>query len=215
MNSLEDRVAALEKAIMAVSGSPDQMIPAVFQRGPQRTTPINGNGETPQAMKLLGVRRRDAAKKPLYEGLGLKGGDNGLIIWPHNEDLIAVLTMIANAQQAQAESEFRLIEFTADATLDTGQSGAWITNKGALGAVVLTLPTAAVGLRYKFSVEAAQNFKIVAAGPSGSDKIQFGNIEGSAAGFRQCADIGSKLLLVCLKTGYWTTESRMGEWAEA
>src|SRR5437899_1338175 len=52
---------------------------------------------------------------------------------------------------------------TAGYTLLTTDSGSTFTNAGAAGAVALTLPAAAAGLRYRAQVSAAQTFGFTAS----------------------------------------------------
>lgn len=52
---------------------------------------------------------------------------------------------------------------TADYTIVLRDNNKTFTNQGAAGAVVFTLPTCAVGLRFRFFVEANQNVTITAA----------------------------------------------------
>lgn len=91
---------------------------------------------------------------------------------------------------------------TANYTLIVSDQNSTLTNDGAAGTVIFTLPPAAVGLSYSFSVETAQIFRAVAVG---SDVIRIGASQSAAAGNVQSSVVGSALLLRCTKTGIWTT----------
>jgi hypothetical protein len=61
------------------------------------------------------------------------------------------------------EAEYKtnlVVALTASQTLTARHSGSLITNRGAAGAVIATLPTGQKGLRFRFLRIAAQSFKV-------------------------------------------------------
>ena len=86
---------------------------------------------------------------------------------------------------------------TSNTTITAAQcQGKTITNSGATGAVVATLPTATVGLIVHFSCKAAQNFDI---NPHGSETIRY--ITDAAGDAVRISTLGEYLTLVCEEAG--------------
>lgn len=102
---------------------------------------------------------------------------------------------------------------TTDLTLTTAEVGILYTNTGASGQVIFTLPAATltnnVGAEYFFSVRAAQNIRIVAAG---SDIIQLGTAASVGGGRIDSSTVGSQARVTCSATGVWDAFS-VGTWA--
>jgi hypothetical protein len=96
---------------------------------------------------------------------------------------------------------------TADYTITTDESGTIFTNDGAGGAVVLTLPAAAAGLRYTFITVTSASFKALRAG---TDVIYYDGT--NTYTYAEKALLGHSLTLVCTKTGVWSVESIGGTW---
>lgn len=102
---------------------------------------------------------------------------------------------------------------TADLTLTAAESWIHYTNTGAAGQVVFTLPAATlaneVGLEYFFTVTAAQNLRVAAAG---TDTIQIAGQAATAGGGNvNCATIAGTLRITCTSTGKWTAHAG-GTW---
>ena len=93
---------------------------------------------------------------------------------------------------------------TADLTLTSAHSGALITNTGAAGQVILTLPAATltngVGPSYLFTVRAAQNIRIVAAG---TDVINLAAAASAAGGRIDSNTVRSSIHLFVSEAGFW------------
>jgi hypothetical protein len=101
---------------------------------------------------------------------------------------------------------------TADLALTSAHSGACITNTGAVGQVILTLPAATltngVGPTYLVCVRAAQNIRIVAAG---TDVINLPLAASAAGGRIDSATARSTIRLFVSEAGFWDSISS-GTW---
>lgn len=96
--------------------------------------------------------------------------------------------------------------FTADSVLTAAQSGEVLTNDGAAGAVVLTLPAAVVGRRFKMINAAAQVFKFLAAGADTIKQLSFSGTHLFSS--EQWAYVE----LICPKTGVWVEAASNTGW---
>lgn len=104
---------------------------------------------------------------------------------------------------------------TADDTLATTENGTVHSNKGAGGAVVLTLPAATVGLHFYFYVGAAQQLRI---NPDGNETISLPStgVAGAAGKYLVADAIGETVHLMCCEAGTWAVMGYTGTWtAEA
>ena len=97
---------------------------------------------------------------------------------------------------------FTVLPKTAGYALLSTDSGKVLTNTAAAGTVIFTLPAATLGLTYSFSVEAAFILEILAVG---TDVLRIGATTSAAAGNLQSSVVGSTLVLVCTRAGFWTT----------
>lgn len=110
------------------------------------------------------------------------------------------------------------IEFTpktANYTVLGNDSGSGFTNAGAAGAITFALPAAVPGLRYVFSVEAAQELRI---DPNGTETISLpsNGVPGAAGKYLTANAIGETVELVCAVAGSWRVLGFTGTWtAEA
>lgn len=100
---------------------------------------------------------------------------------------------------------------TASDTLKVGEIGTIHSNRGASGAITLTLPAAAVGMAYRFTVEAAQELRI---DPNGTEVIGLPSTGAyGAAGKYLVADaVGEWVHLVCVEAGKWFAMGYAGTW---
>jgi hypothetical protein len=100
---------------------------------------------------------------------------------------------------------------TADDTLTTAECGTGHTNTGASGAVVLTLPAAALGLNYYFSVGAAQSLRI---DPNGTETISLpsSGVPQAAGKYIACATVGATLRVACAVAGNWAVLGSTAVW---
>lgn len=106
-------------------------------------------------------------------------------------------------------SRSEVVVSTADVTLTAQQSGALLTNKGDLGAQVVTLPAAAAGLNYCFFTYAAQQ---IAVDPATGDKIV---VLTDAAGDKITnATAGNSICLVAVDATDWVAVAINGTWAD-
>lgn len=96
--------------------------------------------------------------------------------------------------------------YTIAAALDSGQ---YINNIGASGAVTNTLPTAVAGQHYWFYVDAAQIMSVKA---SGSDTIRYGSTVSATAGDIYSNAVGSTLHVFSPKALVWIVDQLTGTW---
>jgi len=91
--------------------------------------------------------------------------------------------------------------------------GTVITNAGAGGAIILTLPIAAAGLYCTFSTVNAQQ---VTVNPNGSQQLMQANIATLAAGdaVQSAASAGSSLTVVAVDSTNWVITSQTGTWTD-
>ncbi len=110
------------------------------------------------------------------------------------------------------ETQDKTVEaHTGDDTLTAAETDNVLTNEGAAGAVVLTLPTAEAGLHYWFYVQAAQTLKVTAGA---SDTIRIDTLESVAAGYISSATVGSAIHLQAVNATEWVAASApVGTWA--
>jgi len=98
-------------------------------------------------------------------------------------------------------------DHTANDTLTAAESGSVHTNKGAGGAIELTLPTAAAGLTFTFVVAAAQFLRVNAA--SGDTARYLSDVSASAGYFRS-NNIGDQLTVTAINDTEWIVTSLDG-----
>lgn len=104
---------------------------------------------------------------------------------------------------------------TADKTLTAGDSGSQISNAGASGTVVVTLPVGTPGLWFDFLVEAAQQLRI---DPSGTETIALPStgVQGAAGKYLVADALTEQVRLYCNTAGTWDVRGYTGTWtAEA
>lgn len=104
------------------------------------------------------------------------------------------------------------INYTSDQTLTADQSGRTITNLGASGTVILTLPTAVAGLQFTVIVAAAQT---VVVDVGGSVKIGIDEMESTAGGNASANSPYSSVTLKALSATLWAAIARTGTWTLA
>lgn len=111
--------------------------------------------------------------------------------------------------QSYAATSFPVSAKTSNYTVTAANSGTHFDNTGAAGEVDFTLPAAASGLNYCFSVYAAQTLKVIA---NTGDKIAVGASNSATTGnITNNAVYGS----VCLEahgTGQWIASTATGAW---
>lgn len=98
---------------------------------------------------------------------------------------------------------------TANYGVLAADSGTYFDNVGAVGAVNFSLPTAADGLNYAFTVDAAQTLTITAAAGA---VIRAGVDVTSAAGTWFSNVPGSIMKIYCNKLLQWVAETQLGSW---
>lgn len=110
----------------------------------------------------------------------------------------------------------KLVEaHTAADTLTADESGTVHTNKGASGAITITLPVSVAGLHFYFAVEAAQELRI---DPNGTETISLPSdgVPGAAGKYLTANAIGETVHLMCCDDGNWHVMGYTGTWtAEA
>lgn len=97
---------------------------------------------------------------------------------------------------------------TSDYTIPSTQCGYAYNNIGATGTVIFTLPAAAAGLHYYFTVDAAQTVEVLGAG---TDQIAIGASNSSSQNVTAAAAYAS-LHLYAYKTGQWVALASTGTW---
>jgi hypothetical protein len=150
--------------------------------------------------------------------LGLAGSKWGKVLFknttsgtlqlnpPSAGALTGILTLPnATANVATSNSSSK----TASYTVLTTDLGTAFTNNGAAGAVIFTLPAAAIGLYYRFTCFVAQTLEVLCVG---SDKIAVGTTNSAAAGNAQVATPFASLSIRCDVTGQWVATSSTGTW---
>lgn len=110
---------------------------------------------------------------------------------------------------ATAKTGVVTLSETTAYTVLVGDSGTHFDNIGATGSVVLTLPTAAAGLRYCGAVYAAQTLEFLAGA---SDKIASGTTEGAAGGNIQASLPYASVCFEAHAAGQWVVTSQTGTW---
>ncbi len=133
-----------------------------------------------------------------------------------NADQLIGLDSLGGWGQVDAQDlrKLNVLTKTADYTLLTADSGSLITNTGATGTVVISLPAATVGLHYRFQNRAAQALRI---DPNGSEVIANNTVnsaDGGAGKYIGTATtaVGASIHLVCLAAGRWDIFSSRGTW---
>ncbi len=102
-----------------------------------------------------------------------------------------------------------VVSRTADLTLTAAMAGTLFNNAGAGGQVVLTLPPADQDMAFRFSVKAAFNLRILAAG---SDTIRVAGSETAGGGHVNANTVGTTLHLIREDT-VWTAHSVVLSWS--
>ncbi len=104
--------------------------------------------------------------------------------------------------------------YTADHTLDPSESGNTITNTGATGPVIITLPTPAVGLRYRLARTANQDLYFFTY--TGPDYYFDGHLYDDSGDpdtlYIMASETGDVLDIECEATNTWVITSRVGSW---
>jgi hypothetical protein len=98
---------------------------------------------------------------------------------------------------------------TANFTVAVIDCGSMYNNVGATGSVTFTLPAAAPGLWFGFTVDAAQTVEILA---NGTDQIAIGASNSSSHNITNGTAYGT-VVLYAYKTGQWVAVSSAGTWA--
>ena len=101
---------------------------------------------------------------------------------------------------------------TADYAILAADTGTTFVNAGAGGTVVFALPAAAVGLKYRFGVGAAQALRI---DPNGTETISLPStgVAGAAGKYLGCSTVGATVGLECVVAGTWAIFGSTGTWA--
>jgi hypothetical protein len=97
---------------------------------------------------------------------------------------------------------------TANLTVPVKACGTMYNNIGATGAVTFSLPAAAPGLWYGFTVDAAQTVEVVG---NGTDQIAIGASNSSSENVTASAAFAT-LVIYSYKAGQWVAVSSTGTW---
>lgn len=101
---------------------------------------------------------------------------------------------------------------TTNRTLTNLESGGQYSNAGATGPVVITLPSASLGLTFTFRCMAAQQLQIQAGA---GDIIRIGSGQSTAAGTATVTGAGPSLKLTAVDSTNWVADYSTGTWALA
>jgi hypothetical protein len=110
-----------------------------------------------------------------------------------------------------AIAQHRVVAKTADYSPLPSESGTTFTTDGATATVRFTLPTAVVGLRYRFRVGAAQALEV---DPNGTETIAVATtgVQSAAGVHRTNSTNGCTLDVECTKAGQWSVFGKTGSW---
>jgi hypothetical protein len=99
---------------------------------------------------------------------------------------------------------------TASFPLTAADNGTAHTNAGAAGVITASLPPASPGLRFTFSVGAAQEFRI---DPNGTETISqpSNGVPGAGGKYISADAVGETLFLECFVAGNWHAHGN-GTW---
>ncbi len=103
-----------------------------------------------------------------------------------------------------------LIDYTANTTLERSQSGSVVSNKGASGAIVLSLPVGGKRGEHYFITPAAA-FNITVRPPAGSS-LYFGGAKQAVTKGISADDEAESILVVCDGSGDWRVLFAVGTW---
>lgn len=112
-----------------------------------------------------------------------------------------------------AAGNVELIKVTAKAataTLTANECKGVVTNTGASGAIVLTLPTPAVGMHLRVYLTVAQDVDLNAA--TGTQILVLTNATGDA--ISSAASIGNSIELVAISATQWVAFASSGTWTD-
>jgi hypothetical protein len=171
--------------ILAVSLQADQLGPYLWDyNGSPVSAPVTAINPPPGAIvidKTTGVR---------YTKISAVGSNDTYVVVP-TENVYA---------------------HAATATIAVGELyGGTLTNTGASGAVVLSLPAPVVGMRFKVYLTVAQDVDINPA--NGTQILVLTNATGDA--ISSAATIGNSIELVALSATTWGAFSTSGTWSDA
>jgi len=116
---------------------------------------------------------------------------------------------LINATNFPASVHLTVVTKTADYTILSGDTGKDFNNNGALGDVVLSLPSAVPPLIFAVSVHAAHYIKLLA---DGTDKIAVGPDNSAAGGYVRNNALYNHIEIRCAVAGQWYTSSFVGNW---
>lgn len=111
-----------------------------------------------------------------------------------------------------AKSAHRVDIKTANYTILASESGKTFTTIGAAGEVDLTLPTAAVGLKFSFNVGVAQQLKILPGNAADKIALPSTGVPGTANHGITCSTLGPTVVLECTSAGVWSVMGFTGTW---
>lgn len=102
-----------------------------------------------------------------------------------------------------------IVPKTGNYTVVVTDSARLFTNTGAAGEVDFTLPAAALGLVFEFSITVAQVLKVIA---NTGDTIRIAASVSASAGNISASTIGNCVRLVCIAANKWVAQSNEGTW---
>jgi len=162
----------------------------------------------------LKVIDNTADRTPYYINSGGTAWDNVIISrldWRNSVGETSIPFMDAATTNTHIEwlPGYYKLDRTSNITLTARYSNFFMSNKGAVGAVVFTLPAVAVGLKFSFEVHAAQILRIT---PNASDRLR--PYAGNDAKYMESSSIGNSATVTANQDGTDWVVQRFGTWTD-
>jgi len=93
-----------------------------------------------------------------------------------------------------------LVSFTVDTSITAPMIGQMITNTGASGEIIFTLPSPVIGLWFEFAVQTAQYLRLL---NSGGSTITIGLLTSNSNGYVRSNVVGSMLKVIAISSTQW------------
>lgn len=183
----------------------------------------------PVRLRTAAGTAKMVASGAITQGSAVYGDAGGQVTATPNQNFIGYALNAASGQnsilevlrvdtQSSLPGQTVVEAHTANYAIVAADSGKTFTNSGAAGEVDFTLPVAAVGLQFSFSLNAAQVLKILPG--NGTDQIGTAStatvpatgVPNTAGHGIDASAIGATVTLQCTKVGLWSVMSSAGAW---
>lgn len=152
-----------------------------------------------QAANTVLVNATAGVASPTAQAVSSCSGTNSALTWTTNTGFGCSTTIQTKETLATKTSNYPIV---------SGDSGTIFDNTGAVGEVDFTLPSYAAGLKYCFTVAAAQTLKVIAPA---SNKIAIGTTNSATAGNVTANAVYSTLCLYATSvSNQWAAKSLTG-----